>query len=164
MRLLLLSPVKKLGKAGDEVLVKDGFGRYLVCYKLALRATPENVESFKKQKEVFLQKQQELLETAGKVHELLDGATLSFIRSAGRDGRLFGSVSKKDIALEASRFLAKSIKASLTHDQVLLTKPIKESGLWNVTVLTHHGLPETKVFVKVAGSEELLETISGSQA
>lgn len=162
MRVLLLSNVKKLGKAGDEVVVKGGFGRYLVGYKLALRATGENIEQFNRQKEAFLQKQQDAVQLASKVCELLEGVKLNFIRSSGRDGRLFGSVSKRDIALEASRLLAKSfgLEANLSHDQVLLEKPIKESGIWTVGIVAHQNLPEVKLSVNVAGSEELLELAS----
>lgn len=166
MRLILTLFVKKLGKAGDEVVVKDGFGRYLIGSKSALRATPENLEVFKQQKELLLKKQNETLELANRALEVLSGLIIRFIRASGRDGRLFGSVSKKDIATEASKVLSSSLGTSfiVSNDQIFLDKPIKESGVWNVNLSLHHDLPDVSLSINVAGSEELADILEKKAA
>jgi len=103
MQIILIKPVRKLGKVGEIVNVKSGYGRnFLVPQGIAIRATKENLAKFATlQKELEEKNTQEKLkmESAAKA---LDGKHLTFVTQSGADGRLFGSISLKLLASSLS--------------------------------------------------------------
>ena len=152
MEVVLLERVEKLGQMGDVVKVKDGFARnYLLPRKKALRATKSNLAYFETQRAQLEARNLELKKEAGDVAAKLDGKSFVLIRQAGDRGQLYGSVSTRDIAeaITEGGF-------SVARSQVPLDRPIKEIGLYPVTVVLH---PEVRVSVtiNVARTEEEAE-------
>jgi large subunit ribosomal protein L9 len=152
MQVILLERVEKLGQMGEEVKVKDGFGRnYLLPQKKALRATKANREFFQTQKAQLEARNLENKKEAEKIAKQLDGKTFALLRQAGDRGQLYGSVSPRDIAEAIS---AGGVTVSRT--QVPLDKAIKNIGLVPVQVVLH---PEVRVTVtlNVARTEDEAE-------
>jgi|SRR6185312_5671860 large subunit ribosomal protein L9 len=149
MQVILLERVEKLGQMGDEVKVKDGFGRnYLLPQKKALRATKANREYFQTQKAQLEAQNLKLKSEAEKIGKKLEGQTFALLRQAGDRGQLYGSVSPRDIAdvITAGGF-------TVSRTQVPLDKAIKTIGLFPLIVVLH---PEVRVTVtiNVARTEE----------
>ncbi|HUB85169.1 MAG TPA: 50S ribosomal protein L9 [Rhizomicrobium sp.] len=152
MQVILLERVEKLGQMGDEVKVKDGFGRnYLLPQKKALRATKANREYFQTQKAQLEARNLENKKEAEKIAKQLDGKTFVLLRQAGDRGQLYGSVSPRDIA---DAIGAGGVTVNRT--QVPLDKAIKNIGLVPVSVVLH---PEVRVTItlNVARTEDEAE-------
>lgn len=99
MKVILLSDVKKLGKKGDIVEVADGYGRnFLVRQHLAVEATKKSLEILDEQKLQQSLEEKEMAANAEAVKQKLAKITLEFKVKSGKDGRVFGSVSTKQIA------------------------------------------------------------------
>ena len=128
MEIILVKPVRKLGKIGEILKVKNGFGRnYLIPQKLAIRATELNKQLIVQQKHEFEEKDKKVMSDAETISNLIKGKDLIFIRQSADDGRLFGSVSSKEIAENLSKIASHPI--SYLH--VVLDKQINQRGyLW----------------------------------
>ena len=142
MQVILLERVENLGGIGDEVKVRDGFARnFLLPQKKALRANEANRRAFEARRAEIEARNAETRATAEKSSKTIDGLSYVLIRQAGEAGQLYGSVSSRDIADE----IVKS-GASLDRSAVVLDKPIKTIGLYDVRVRLH---AEVSVNVKV---------------
>ena len=142
MEVILLERVEKLGAIGDVVRVKDGFARnYLLPRKKALRANEANRRVFEANRAKIEEDNAARRTDAEKSSKDVDGKTVQLIRQASNTGQLYGSVSARDIveALEAAG-------AKVTKSQVVLDRPIKAIGLYEVKIALH---PEVSVNVKV---------------
>jgi large subunit ribosomal protein L9 len=133
MQVILLERVENLGAIGDEVKVRDGFARnYLLPQKKALRATDANRKVFEARRADIEAKNAEARSEAEKASGKVDGTSYVLIRQAGEAGQLYGSVSSRDIADE----IAKS-GAKIDRNAVVLNKPIKTIGLYDVRIRLH---------------------------
>jgi large subunit ribosomal protein L9 len=142
MEVILLERVEKLGAIGDVVKVKDGFARnYLLPRKKALRANEANRKVFEANRAKIEEDNAARRTDAEKSSKDVDGKTVQLIRQASNTGQLYGSVSARDIveALEVAG-------AKVTKSQVVLDRPIKAIGLYDVKIALH---PEVSVNVKV---------------
>jgi len=149
VRVILLQRVAKLGYIGDVVNVKPGFARnYLLPKKIALRATKENMKYFEEQKASIEAANAESRAQAEKIAEKMKGLSVVLIRQASEKGHLYGSVTGRDVAMAV-----KEAGYTITAGQVNLGMPIKELGVYEVSVDLH---PEVSVAVKlnVAKSED----------
>jgi large subunit ribosomal protein L9 len=129
MKVLLVNDVKSLGKRGDVVEVKNGYGlNFLLPEGLAVLATAGAIKS--KDRLLAQYKQEEAEEEAAllELHTKLDGKTIAITVQA-KDGKLFGSVSAKEI-VEA----VKEFDAHISSDMVELPKPLKTVGEHEVKV------------------------------
>jgi large subunit ribosomal protein L9 len=150
MEIILLEKIKKLGNVGDLVNVKDGYARnYLFIKEKALRATEENKEKFRTQKKLIEKADAEKKVIASKNLKKIDGKTFSIIRQSGDDGRLYGSVTNKDIAT----ILFKDFGIDVAIEHIILEDKIKDIGLHNVVVELHAEV-EAKIRIIIARSEE----------
>ncbi len=151
MELILLQKINKLGIIGDVVSVKSGFARnYLLPTGKALRATKENIAIFEKDKEKLLAKNNEEKSNAEKIKEKLSKFNPSIVRSASDTGLLYGSVTTRDIAK-----LVNEEERLVDRKNIVLDKPIKELGLYDVKVNIH---PEVEIFIKLKVVRSLNET------
>ncbi|MGV2432665.1 MAG UNVERIFIED_CONTAM: 50S ribosomal protein L9 [Rickettsiaceae bacterium] len=149
MRVILLKQTRGLGKVGEIVNVKDGFGRnFLLPQGVAIRATAENEIKIKEQKAELEKHNNELLKEANALSKKIENKDFAFIRQCGDDGRLFGSVSAKDISV----VLSEMAKAQISHANVSLNHPIKSLGVYEVVVLPHAEV-SCNVIINVARSE-----------
>lgn len=150
MQVILIESVDKLGKIGEVVNVADGFGRnYLLPRKKAIRATKSNIAYFEQQKAVIeaenLKKKQAAEELAGK----LNGLGITVVRQAAEDGRLYGSVTARDIVNSIKT--ASGIEVSPDH--VVITAKFKEIGVYEITLNLHADV-KGKVTLSIARSEQ----------
>lgn len=148
MEIILLERVARLGGMGDVVDVKNGFARnYLIPQGKALRATKSNKEEFEARKGEISKQNDTRRAEAQKVADKMKDVTIELVRQASDDGRLYGSVTVRDIGevLEEKGF-------TIPRQNLLLEKAIKEVGQYTVQVNPH---PEIDVTlpVRVARNE-----------
>jgi len=142
MDVILLERVEKLGAIGDVVKVKDGFARnFLLPNKKALRANEANRKVFEANRARIESDNANRRGEAEKEAVSFKDASVTLIRQASNTGQLYGSVAVRDL-VEA--LVADGHK--VTKAQVVLDKPIKSIGLYDVRVALH---PEVTVVVKV---------------
>ncbi|MES2989761.1 MAG: 50S ribosomal protein L9 [Pseudomonadota bacterium] len=142
MDVILLERVEKLGHIGDVVKVKDGFARnFLLPNKKALRANEANKKVFEANRARIESDNATRRGEAEKEAGNFNDVSVTLIRQASNTGQLYGSVAVRDLveALVAD-------KHKVTKSQVVLDKPIKSIGVYDVRVQLH---PEVTVTVKV---------------
>lgn len=152
MEIVLLERIARVGQMGDVVKVKDGYARnFLLPQGKALRANERNMKVFETQKAQIEAKNLEAKGEAEKVSTKLEGQTFVVIRQAGETGHLYGSVSNRDIAEVAT-----AGGFTISREQVVLTAPIKTTGLSPVSIRLH---PEVSVGItmNVARTEDEAE-------
>lgn len=133
MQVILLERVENLGAIGDVVKVRDGFARnFLLPQKKALRATDENKKQFEARRAEIEARNAEARADAEKASGKIDGQSYVLIRQAGEAGQLYGSVSSRDVADEIVKAGAK-----IDRNAVILNKPIKTIGVYDVRVRLH---------------------------
>ncbi|KJV69154.1 50S ribosomal protein L9 [Candidatus Neoehrlichia procyonis] len=98
LSVILKESVRNLGKAGDVAKVKPGYARYLLAQQKAVRATKENLEALKQRYLLIEEENRKKLAEAQKVKLLLDGKYVAIAKQASDDGKLFGSVTLKDVS------------------------------------------------------------------
>jgi len=137
MEVILLERIKYLGDMGAIVSVKPGYGRnFLIPKKKALRATDANQKLFAERKAELQAQSSDKLDKAQGIYAIIDKNFITIIRQAGEDGKLFGSVSVRDIADNASETFSQNI----SHTEILLEKAIKYVGIYEVTIALHADL------------------------
>jgi len=142
MEVILLERVDKLGAIGDVVKVKDGFARnYLLPNKKALRSNAANRKVFEANRARIEADNAARRTDAEKEAGTFNDVSVTLIRQASNTGQLYGSVAVRDL-VEA--LVADGHK--VTKAQVVLDKPIKAIGVYEVRVALH---PEVSVTVKV---------------
>lgn len=152
MDVILLERVEKLGAIGDVVTVKNGFARnYLLPNKKALRANEANKKVFEANRANIEAENAARRSDAEKASKDVEGKTVTLIRQASNTGQLYGSVSARDLAEALTEAGAKVAKS-----QIVLTKPIKTIGMFEVRVALHAEVAVT-VKVNVARSPEEAE-------
>lgn len=139
MKVILQESYMNLGEAGDLVDVRPGYARnFLLPEKIAVTATPANVKRFQdKAKELEAKKGTER-ENSKKVAEVLANIQLTLKKKVSEDGKLFGSVSTKDIE-EALVGLG----AQVDRRQIVMGKQIKMAGEYQILIKLVGGLKAT---------------------
>ena len=128
---ILLKDVKGTGKAGEVVKVSDGYARNMLLPKgLAKEATEGNIRNLEKQKEIAEEKRAEQKAAAEKQAEKISNITLTIKSKGGDSGKLFGSITSKDIA----DALQKQENIKVDKKKIVLDSPIKQTGEAEVTV------------------------------
>ncbi len=129
MQVILLENIHHLGKLGEVVKVKDGYGRnFLIPQGHAKRATKAAIADFESRRAELEKAQAERLATAQALAEKLNGTSLTIASKAGVDGRLFGSVTNSDVA-EALAKIGFSIKKSQVRTPLGMIKAVGEYPL-----------------------------------
>lgn len=145
MKVILTKSVPKVGKTGDVVEVSDGYAtNSLFPNKLAILATPKNLESLKRKKQSdsdFKAFQNELLE---KAIQALPDTTLEIKAKANDQGHLFSKVDETTIVEELLKH-----RISISKKNIVLEKPIKNIGSYSV--LIKEGDYKTTISIKVEG-------------
>ncbi|MCY1005016.1 50S ribosomal protein L9 [Nannocystis pusilla] len=146
LELILRSDVPGLGRAGEVVKVRPGYGRnYLIPRGLALAATRGNMAQLEHQKRLIAAEQARVLAEHKAMAQKLKGVSVSIARKKGGEGKLFGSVSTKDIAEALAN-------QNITIDRKLikLDEPFKNIGTYEVPVRFSGDITET-IRVNVVG-------------
>ncbi len=152
MDIILLERVEKLGAIGDIVTVKDGYARnFLLPNKKALRANAANKKVFEANRAQIEADNAARRDVAQKASGNVEGKQIILIRAASNTGQLYGSVTVRDIA-EGLVAAGGSVDKSM----IILERPIKALGLYNVKVVLHAEV-SVKVEVNVARSDDEAE-------
>jgi large subunit ribosomal protein L9 len=144
MKLILREDVYNLGKGGELVEVKPGYGRnYLIPRGLAVLANPKNIREVEHQKAVAAAKAAKLRASAEAVAKRLSDTPLSFKRKVGEQDKLYGSVTAMDLA---EALAARGVQ--IDRRAIDLSEPLKTLGDFEVGVKLHSEVVG-KVKVKV---------------
>ena len=148
MKVILLEDVKALGKKGEIVNVNDGYARnFIFPKKLGLEATSKNLNDLKLQKANEDKKAQALLEEAQELAKKVEAGKVTLSIKVGEGGRIFGSVSSKEIAAEVK----KQMNLDIDKKKIQLKDAIKTLGTHAVPVKLHAKVTaELKVVVTEA--------------
>lgn len=133
MQLILREDVPSLGRAGEVVKVRDGYGRnFLIPKKKAMLANPENLKALEVQRKIIEKNRKQLIADAQQVAARLANVEITLAREAGANDRLFGSVTKMDLveALEGQGL-------KVDKHFIELEAPIKALGTYEVSVKFH---------------------------
>ena len=134
MKIILLEDVKSLGKKGELVNVNDGYARnYILAKKLGVEATPKNLNDLKLKKANEEKRAKEIYEEAAAFAERLSKMEVNVSIKAGEGGKIFGSVSSKEIAQAAQEQLG----VELDKKKMRLPSPIKSVGTQMVPIRLH---------------------------
>lgn len=148
MIVILMKDVKGSGKAGDVVKVSDGYARNMLLPKgLAKEATEGNIRSLEKQKAIAAEKLEEQKAAAKEMAAKLEKITLKIESKGGDSGKLFGSITSKDIA-EA---LEKQEGMKINKKKIEMKTPIKQAGKTEVTL---------KLFTEISAQLKVSVTIA----
>jgi large subunit ribosomal protein L9 len=136
MQLILTQDVDNLGKAGELVSVRPGYGRnFLVPRGYAVTATVLNKNRLDHEKAVIARKVEKERATANDLATRINGMTLQFERQVGEDEKLFGSVTSRDIAEQL-----KKANVDIDHRWVQLDQSVKALGKYEVPVRLSAGV------------------------
>ncbi|MFJ8064287.1 50S ribosomal protein L9 [Psychrobacillus sp. NPDC096426] len=148
MKVVFLKDVKGKGKKGEIKNVADGYAHnFLLKNKLAVEANTAAISALEGQKKKSEKEAAEELAEAKKLKEVLEQLTVELKAKSGSDGRLFGSVTTKQIAAQ----LEKSHSIKLDKRKMELDDAIRALGYTNVPVKLHHEVVAT---LKVHVTEE----------
>ncbi|ARI75554.1 50S ribosomal protein L9 [Halobacillus mangrovi] len=148
MKVIFTADVKGKGKKGEIKNVNDGYARnYLLKNNLAVEATKGNVQAQKAKDAKKEQLAQEEIDEAKKLKETLSDMEVKLTAKSGDNGRLFGSITSKQIAEE----LKKSHNIKIDKRKIELDDPIRTLGYTNVPVKLH---PEVTGTIRVHVDEK----------
>jgi len=134
MKVILLEDVKAQGKKGEIIEVSDGYARnVLIAKKLGVEATPKNLNDLKLQKKHAEKVAQEQYEAAVELGKFVETQKVVIKVKCGDGGRLFGTVSTKEIAAAAKA----QINLELDKKKMQLSDPIKALGTYEIPVKLH---------------------------
>lgn len=134
MKIILIQDVKKLGKKGEIIEVNDGYARnYILPQKLGIEANSKNLNDLKLQKMKEEKDAQKLLDEAKELAEKIGEQSVAVKMKAGEGGKVFGSVSAKEIA-EAMK---KQNGLEIDKKKIQLQEPIRSFGVHEVGVKLH---------------------------
>lgn len=137
MQVILLQRIVNLGKLGDTVDVKPGYGRnYLIPQGKALPATTANIEKFEARRAELEAIEAEELASAQKRADSLRDVNVIMRAKTGEEGKLFGSIGTRDIADALT-------KSGLEVDRSEINLPegtLRQVGEYHVTVQLHHDI------------------------
>lgn len=144
MKVILQQDVKSLGKKGELVNTSDGYARNFLFPKgLAIEANAQAMNDFNNKEKAKKFHKQEEIKAATAVKDRLEGKTFKLTAKAGANGKLFGSITAKDVA--------DKIKSELGEDidkRKIVMQDIKAFGTVQAEIKVYQGI-SAKVFVQV---------------
>ena len=149
MKVVLLADVKGSGKKGELVNVSDGYARnFLFPKKLAKEANAQAMNELKNAEEAKAYKIKTETDNAKKAAAALEGKTVKLTAKAGQGGRLFGSVTAKEI----SEAVKQQFKVEVDKRKIVMDGDIKAFGTYNCEIRLYTGI-SAKIFVMVGEKE-----------
>ena len=142
MEVILQEDIPTLGKAGEIVKVREGYGRnFLLPQRKAILADRKNVKQLEHHQKVIAAKQTKIAKQADELRSKLEGHSVTIAKEVGEEDKIFGSVTSHEIA-EALRLEGFPVDKRMVH----LTEPLKSIGVFDVPVRL---LTEVTATVKV---------------
>ena len=137
MQIILLEDIRNLGKIGEVVNVKDGYGRnFLIKSGKALRADKTNIDFVNKKKDEINKKNIEQKKVAKKVIEKIRNKKLIFKKETKENGELFAKIKPKEI----SKYFEENFKETIHPSQIDLKQEINKIGKFLVLISLHSDL------------------------
>ncbi len=147
MKLILLEDVKGVGKKGDVINKSDGYAlNFLIPKKLAVEATKSNINDLELKKKSEERKRKEELEEAKRLGDELKDKIVKVSVKAGENGKVFGSVTNKEIAAA----LLEQTGIEIDKKKIVIDEPIKIVGRRIVKVKLHAKVT-VEMTVEIAG-------------
>ena len=145
MEVILLENILNLGKIGDKVTVKNGYGRnFLLTHGKALRFNKENLELVNKRKDELNKKNTELKNKYKEVAKLVNNKVLTFVRESKDNGELYGSIKPKEI----STLIKEKINAEVNPSQIILKENLNKVGKFLIDIVFHSEV-KAKISIKI---------------
>ena len=140
MKVVLLQDVKSIGKKGELCNVSDGYARnFLLPRKLAKEANAQAMNELKNAEAAKEYKIKTETEQAKKNAEAIKGKTVKIYAKAGQGGKIFGSVTAREIAQEIGR----QLHVEVDKKKIVLEGDIKAFGTYNFDVKFYNGISAT---------------------
>ena len=134
MKVILLEDVKSVGKKGELVNASDGYAKnFLFPKKLAVEATKSNLNDFELKQKAEAKRKKEELEQAQNMAKELENKTVTVKVKTGENGKLFGSVTNKEVAEE----IVKQTGMEIDKKKVSIVDPIKMVGERTAVIKLH---------------------------
>ena len=139
MKVILTTNIKKLGKIGDLVEVKNGYARnFLFPNNMALRDSKKNLEYYNNIKEEIKNKEEKKLEEAKSIIEKIKNLNVEFSKEADEKDQLYGSISKKEIL---DHF--KENEIVIHSDDIEMKNPIRTLGEHEISISPYLNITHT---------------------
>ncbi|MDF2631823.1 MAG: ribosomal protein [Caproiciproducens sp.] len=149
MKVVLLEDIKGSGKKGELINVSDGYARnYLFPRKLAKEANAQAMNELKNAEDAKAYKIKADTDAAKQTAEKIDGKNVKLFAKAGQGGRLFGSVTAKEIAEELKR----QYKVDVDKRKIVIESDIKAFGTYECEVKLYSGI-SAKLYAVVGEKE-----------
>ncbi len=150
MKVILLADVKKLGKKDQTIEVSDGYAvNFLFPRHLAVQVTKKSVEVLENQQEAKRENDAKMKAEAQELAKTLDGITLVFKVKTGREGKLFGAISLKQVVEE----LSKQYKIDIDKRKFVDKGTLDELGFHHISVELYKGVIG-KVHVQILAEDK----------
>lgn len=151
MQVILRTEVPSLGREGDIVKVAGGYGNnYLIPKGMAVIATPGNLKQLKQRRAVIAKREAVVRAEAQEQAAKLEGKSVTIPAKAGAEGRLYGSITMKDIAAA----IEESLGVAVDKRRIEPSDPIKQAGDVMVRIKLY---PEVEASVEIKVVPELVE-------
>jgi|TARA_E500000178_G_C16982015_1_gene736261 large subunit ribosomal protein L9 len=145
MEVILLENIMNLGKIGDKVTVKNGYGRnFLLTHGKALRFNKENLELVNKRKDELNKKNTELKNKYTEIAKLVNNKVLTFVRESKDNGELYGTIKPKEI----STLIKEKINAEVSPSQIILKDNLNKVGKFLIDI-NFHSEVKAKISIKI---------------
>jgi len=143
MKVILKQNIKKVGEIGDIVEVSNGFARnFLIPQGKAISYSLGNFKQVENLKKKELANKEKELNEAKDLAEKLDNISLEIKVKAGKEGKLFGSITSKDI----TDVIVSEYNIELDRKKIDLKEPLKKLGIYNIPINLYRGVvPQIKV-------------------
>ena len=134
MHIILLENILNLGKIGDKVKVKNGYGRnFLLKYGKALRFNKENQNFVEKKKDELNKKNIEVKNKFLRIAKIINDKTFNFTKESKENGELYGSIKPKEI----TNLIKEKLNAEVNPSQIILKDELNKIGIFKVEVNFH---------------------------
>ena len=149
MKVILLKDVESLGLEGDSVEVSRGYARnYLIPKGISVEANNANLKALELKKKKIMAKRMQDKEAAERIKEQISSITVTIRGKAGEEGKLYGSITSRDIAQELENG-----GVTVDRKKIVIDEPIRTIGNHEVSIKLY---PEVvaKITIAVEGEEE----------
>mgnify|MGYP001178957361 FL=1 len=134
MNIILLENILNLGKIGDKVKVKNGYGRnFLLKYGKALRFNKENQNFVEKKKDELNKKNTEVKNKFLAISKIINNKNFNFNKESKENGELYGSIKPREI----TNLIKEKVNAEVNPSQIILKDELNKIGIFKVEVNFH---------------------------
>ena len=145
MEIILLENILNLGKIGDKVKVKNGYGRnFLLKQGKALRFSKENLDMVNKKKDELNQKNIELKNKFKEISKVINNKVFTFNKESKENGDLYGSIKPKEI----TNLIKEKSKVDVAPSQIILKEDLNKIGLFKADI-NFHAEVKAQISIKI---------------